>query len=152
MSDQKNQLPLLFQHILEPIPDEIFYHYCSLETLRLICESKTLRFSDINMMNDYSENIWGYRIFEKAATYWLHAALPADLRGMDKAFFDDVDKIFARTQFSQHPLLFSLSRAPDVLSQWRAYAEDGCGVAIGFSGAALSALPVSIIEIGRAHV
>ena len=31
MSNPKDQLPLLFQHILEPKADEIFYHYCSLE-------------------------------------------------------------------------------------------------------------------------
>ncbi|WP_347888306.1 DUF2971 domain-containing protein [Nitrosomonas europaea] len=31
------------------------------------------------------------------------------------------------------PFLFCLSSEPDILSQWRAYANDGTGVAIGFS-------------------
>jgi len=34
----------------DPKDHEIFYHYCSNETLRLICENKTLRFSDVNML------------------------------------------------------------------------------------------------------
>jgi hypothetical protein len=57
----------LFRHFLRHKPGDIFYHYCSTETLRTICETKTLRFSDINMMNDYAESAYGYNIFEQAA-------------------------------------------------------------------------------------
>jgi Protein of unknown function (DUF2971) len=48
-------------------------------------------------------------------------------------------------QFSVHPVLFPLSRKPDLLSQWRVYVDDGSGVAVGIAGGALAELPVKII-------
>ena len=144
---EKAELAKIFQHIVQPEAHDVFYHYCSLETFRVICDKKTLRFSDINMMNDYGENAWGYRIFEKAATHLLRPDRPPELKDITKSFFDDVDNIIGPIQFFLHPVIFSLSRNPDVLSQWRSYADGGRGVAIGFSGPALAALPSTIIRV-----
>jgi hypothetical protein len=149
MAEEKppEELPGVLKHILWPGASDVFYHYCSVETFRLICEKKTLRFSDINMMNDYQENAWGYRIFEEAAGLMLRKPAPPGLEGLDKSFFDAVDKIISPAQFIAHPLLCSFSREPDVLSQWRAYADDGTGVAVGFSGDALKALPCMLLNV-----
>ncbi|MDO8878680.1 MAG: DUF2971 domain-containing protein [Pseudolabrys sp.] len=46
-----------------------------------------------------------------------------------------------------HPVICSFSKDPDVLSQWRAYANDGTGVAIGFTGNALKSLPAMLLEV-----
>jgi len=64
---------MLVSRLLEPSADDIFYHYCSTETFHAICEWKTVRFSDINMMNDFQEARWSYRIFEQAATELLNS-------------------------------------------------------------------------------
>ncbi|MDO8878679.1 MAG: hypothetical protein Q7V40_21585 [Pseudolabrys sp.] len=74
-----SDLPGLIRQILRPRADDVFYHYCSVETFRLICEHKRLRFSDINMLNDYNENTWGYRIFEEAASMMLSKPAPPDM-------------------------------------------------------------------------
>ncbi|MCF8533626.1 MAG: DUF2971 domain-containing protein [Reyranella sp.] len=134
--------------MLKPKPEDLFYHYCSVESFQAICERKTIRFSDINMMNDHMETRWGYRIFELAATEILNdkEALKR-FPGVNKEFFDKVDKIIAPLQLYSLPTIASFSKEPDVLSQWRAYADDGRGFAIGFSGAVLSAMPVTLLEI-----
>jgi hypothetical protein len=85
------------------------------------------------MLNDYQENARGYRIFEAAVDMTLSKPALPELKGLDKSFFDEVDKIVSPIQFSVQPLICSFSREPDVLSQWRAYADGGSGVAVGFS-------------------
>lgn len=138
----------MFDRLMKPGPDELFFHYCSTETFRVICETKTLRFSDINMMNDYAETAYGYDVFIEAANRLLEMAKThRDLDGLDAVFLDEVDEIFGSQQLFVHPVMCSFSKKPDVLSQWRAYADDGSGVAIGFTGAALSAMPVSVVNV-----
>src|ERR1700686_4490856 len=65
VEDQK--IHRMIHRVFDPADTDIFYHYCSNETFRLICENKTLRFSDVNMLNDYAESRWGYSVFEDAA-------------------------------------------------------------------------------------
>ena len=45
------------------------------------------------------------------------------------------------------PVISSFSKAPDVLSQWRAYADDGRGFAVGFRGLALKKMPVTLLNV-----
>lgn len=140
----------LFKHFLqhERITEDIYYHYCSTETFRLICETKSLRFSDINMMNDYAEHAYGYEIFEEAATRLLRLeSKPEGLDGLDEAFMRSVDDIISPMQLFIHPVMCSFSKRPDVLSQWRSYADDGRGVAIGFSSSCFAKMPVSLMNV-----
>jgi hypothetical protein len=140
--------PILFNRSYRPSDDAIFYHYCNAETLRSIVMTKTLRFGDVNMMNDYGETAWGYRIFEEAASRLLELADKGpDFKDVNKEFLDQVDRIIGSSQMFVHPFGTSLSKDPDVLSQWRAYADNGRGFAIGFSGKLLKALPVTILEV-----
>lgn len=55
---KKRRQSRLFKHFLQHknLSGQVFYHYCSMETFRLICDVKTLRYSDINMMNDVAES------------------------------------------------------------------------------------------------
>jgi hypothetical protein len=118
------------------------------ETFQAICERKTIRFSDINMMNDYHEVRWGYRIFEIAATELLNdQSIRKKYPDLDRSYFDKVDSILSPIQLHALPVVASFSKAPDVLSQWRAYADDGRGFAIGISGSVLKAMPVTILEV-----
>jgi hypothetical protein len=138
----------MFKHYLRYKPDTIFYHYCSTETFRTICETKRLRFSDINMMNDYQEWSYGYTVFEEAANVLLEVKdKHSELKGLDKEFFSKVDKIISPTQLFIHPVMCSFSKNPDMLSQWRAYGDDGCGVVIGFSGETFGEMPVSLMNV-----
>ncbi|MET3990587.1 hypothetical protein ABID65_002222 [Bradyrhizobium sp. S3.9.2] len=144
----------LFKHFLQHknLAGRIFYHYCSMETFRVICETKALRYSDINMMNDVTEYAWGYRVFEDAATRLLKLdPKPSGLQGVDVPFFDDVDKVMSPMQLFLHPVMCSFSKNPDVLSQWRSYADDGRGVAIGFTADCFAKMPVSLMNVEYDH-
>jgi hypothetical protein len=129
----------IIDRVFDPADNEIFYHYCSNETLRLICQNKTLRLSDVNMLNDYAESRWGYHIFEQAASYLLQREQEMPL-GITRGFLDCVDPQFGGHQNRAHPVVCSFSRDGDILSQWRAYADGGRGVAIGFGGRAMRGL------------
>jgi hypothetical protein len=132
-------VPRIIHRVFDPTDADVFYHYCSNETLRLICEHKTLRFSDINMLNDYAESRWGYMIFEDAATLLLRREAEKPI-GFTRGFFDCVDPHLAQFQHLKHAAICSFSRSGDILSQWRAYADEGRGVSIGFGGRAFRGL------------
>ncbi len=90
-------------------------------------------------MNDYMERHWGYGIWEEAASGLLGS--------VERPFLDEVDKVFHSTGFLGLLLASCFSKDGDLLSQWRAYADDGAGYAIGFSEKELGQLPVSLLEV-----
>jgi hypothetical protein len=139
---------MLIDRLHEPKNDEILYHYCSSETFSAICEHKTIRLSDVNMMNDYNEAGYGYTIFENAANYILKdKKLQDKFPEMQEEFFDRVDEVVSPMQLRLHPVVACFSKEPDVLSQWRAYGDNGRGFAVGFKASALKALPISLLEV-----
>jgi hypothetical protein len=133
---EERQIHRMIDRVFDPADSDVFYHYCSNETFRRICENKTLRFSDVNMLNDYAESVWGYRIFEDAGSLLLRREAENPV-GITRAFLDCVDRHVGGYQNLSHPVVCSFSRNGDVLSQWRAYADSGSGVAIGFGGRTL---------------
>jgi hypothetical protein len=122
-----------------PGDDELIYHYCGADTFHAICLNKKLRFSDLHSMNDYMERHWGYDIWEEAASGLLYS--------VGKPFLDEIDRVFHTSGIHGLLLASCFSRNGDVLSQWRAYAEDGAGYSIGFSAKELAELPVSLLEV-----
>ncbi len=143
---------MLITRLYQAKPDEILYHYCDAASLKVILETGTLRFSDINMLNDATEARWGYKVFEEAATELLYK-LPQLPRfaSMDKAFFDKVDAVLSPLQINAHPFVACLSRSADQLSQWRAYSNDGKGYAIGFRAEAIASMPISLLGVQYDH-
>lgn len=114
------------------------YHYCSVETFISIISNKCLRLSDLSKSNDFMERKWIMNVVEEA---------------LDKALKDEGIAIDLREQYwysedvnSHIEYLFDLlkydvmkssyitcfSRKGDLLSQWRAYGDDGRGISIGF--------------------
>ncbi len=137
-----------YNRIFNPGKDDVLYHYCSTETLLSILEHGKLRFSDVNMMNDPQE--WGYcyGLFERTANVLLEMAPKnAALEGLDTDFLDHVDSYLSPKQLMSHPVISCFSKQPDVLSQWRGYADNARGWSIGFSGRAINAMPISLLEV-----
>jgi hypothetical protein len=100
------------------------------------------------MMNDPQE--WGYcyKLFERAANALLEKVPEqAALEGLDTDFFDHVDAYLSPKQLNSHPVISCFSKQPDVLSQWRGSADNARGWSIGFSGRAIEAMPVSLLEV-----
>lgn len=139
---------MLISRIFEPKKDQLLYHYCSVETLAAIAEYKTIRFSDVNMMNDYNESGYAYYLFEEAADALLKdKVLRKKIPGLDKEYLDRVDEVVSPQQLFLHPTIACFSKSPDVLSQWRGYADDARGVSIGFRADVLNKMPISMLEV-----
>lgn len=112
----------------------LIYHYCSMDTFNIIMKNKTLRLCDITKSNDKLEKLWIYNNLEVAmenAFKEMNLTMtPRDGDGEDtylaitKSDLDEVVRL--------ESLVVCFSKAADLLSQWRGYANDGCGFAIGF--------------------
>ena len=110
----------------------IGYYYCSLETFLNIVKNKEIYLSDPLKMNDKSEIKWA---FEKLIEYNIdkQEELINDLKWraeFDFSFDELLNTLDLKGQKSVYISCFS--KNPDLLSQWRAYADDGNGVSIGF--------------------
>jgi hypothetical protein len=64
----------------------------------------------------------------------------------DRPFFDEIDRFLSPANLFVHPLIGCFSRNPDVLSQWRGYARNGTGVALGFDAAKLCRIAATFLN------
>ena len=130
---------MLISRLYKPAPNAILYHYCDAEAFHAICTTQNLRFSDLFSMNDFLEMHWGYHVWETAANELL------DTLGRD--FLDEIDQILHTSGICGLPVASCFSLDGDVLSQWRAYAGDGRGYAIGFDAKSLLDLPIRPLKV-----
>ncbi len=130
---------MIVSRIYEPTDDEIIFHYCDANTFHSICTNKTLRLSDLFSMNDFLEIHWGYSIWEKAATEII--------KEVGREFLDKIDEVIHSFGLKGLITAACFSKNGDVLSQWRAYADNGKGYAIGFKAKDILQLPVRPLKV-----
>ena len=115
------------------------YYYCSLNTFLNIVKNKQIYLSDPLKMNDNLEIKWYLdrlnnekNIFDEKEISEVESIFDAmKIRSLiDFSFEKLVEILNSKGQNSVYISCFS--KEPDILSQWRAYAEDGKGVSIGF--------------------
>ncbi len=97
------------------------YHYCSVESFFSIIKSKTMWLSSAHNLNDYQEMSW---LKNKLKERLLKETINKELLHL---FFEGMELA------EDTPYICSFSKNGDILSQWRAYANDGTGIAIGFN-------------------
>ena len=102
--------------------EETLYHYCSNEAFHSIIKNGTIRLNDISHSNDYMEGKW----IEKRITSLLENQITHD----KISYVIETLKLF-HSKYSV--FAFCLSSEGDMLGQWRGYADDGHGIAIGFN-------------------
>lgn len=117
---------------------ELIYHYCSLETFVQIIKNKTIRLSDLDKTNDYMEKRWGMELLQEA----LKGELEDNCISMDLQenywYSEDAHNHIEQLnhdieRYLKHQTLIAcFSLESDQLGQWRAYGQDGEGIAIGF--------------------
>lgn len=101
----------------------LLYHYTSLQTFLLIVKHKSIRFSELSKSNDRMEG------------KFIHQCLALELQRMNKpmmARFMILNQLENIINLYPH-FGFCMTSAVDDLGQWRAYANNGQGVAIGFN-------------------
>jgi hypothetical protein len=110
--------------------DTPLYHYTDARGLKGIIESETIWFTDYRHLNDPSELTHG---IDMARDMMNDSPIRADAHGRE--FLDCLADMLSTKNFSGRFEFFiaSFSRDRDELSQWRAYADNGRGYAIGFA-------------------
>jgi hypothetical protein len=116
---------MIFDRQYDPGDGELIYHYCRPEAFVEIVTSQAMWHTAHYVLNDSMEREWGYSIFTKAAK-----RLPQQV---DSSFAERIDTIIKMAYLHSSPMISCYSLDADVLSQWRAYADNGRGFVIGFS-------------------
>lgn len=101
----------------------VLTHYCSTAAFHAIIESRSIRLSALSLSNDTLEG-------KLVAGTLAHLADEERLQDYEKR--QTLGALRVVEEFFDG-LGFCLSANGDLLSQWRAYADDGRGFAIGFS-------------------
>lgn len=120
----------------------ILYHYCSNEAFLSIVKSKSIWLSDMTLSNDTKEGQWVWdKLVEKCKKEGVND------KDIESIKFHMIHNS-GRWQYYDnrwHCIGFCLSEEGDLLSQWRGYARDATGVAIGFSEEFLFGLQNEVI-------
>ncbi len=136
-------------HMAETHGDKrLVYHYCDLHTFISIVRRGELWLSDISKSNDSMELDWAARMFRKEATTIVREHLSWGSTLAPPEGFDPG----VATAYLSSPLVspgvndfrrcyaMCFSVHSDSLGQWRGYADDGAGVALGFRESAFEAV------------
>jgi hypothetical protein len=160
--DTGDLIKSFLQKIIErPLPPMIF-HYTDDVGLRGILETGTLRLTDIFYLNDPSELRHGCKLDDEFMT--AAEAARAEER---PAIAEFAGNLAGRLQHDiprvANMFVLSFSEAGDDVAQWRAYADNGRGYALGFdarmleeafgkSGLGCSSFPVSYCQSELRHM
>ncbi|WP_082572420.1 DUF2971 domain-containing protein [Brevundimonas sp. Root1423] len=138
MSDSSNEDSAAYKRLCDAfpfkppseVPKGVLYHYCSSDTFHAIVTNKTIRSSDLSKMNDFRELSWGLDLAKDEISE--HRGIISD--NLSDLLLDRVDYVNKNARL----LISCFSLEGDILSQWRAYAEDAKGFSIGFDSAKIS--------------
>jgi hypothetical protein len=115
---RNDKLNKQFPHI------ESIYHYTSLSGLIAIIETQSIFCTNINFLNDKKEFQYGVDLIQKVIEKLKDEKFEISvLEEIEK----NIEHIFKTERY-----VTCFSKKGDLLSQWRAYANNGKGVAIGF--------------------
>lgn len=110
----------------------VYYHYCSLETFVKIIETSKIRLCNPYKMNDNKEVTWLFNRLTDVIQSIINDETNSEIKGFYQNYFNDLDKEYIREQCISTPYVTCFSEHGDILSQWRAYSDDGRGISIGF--------------------
>ncbi|RPI72229.1 MAG: DUF2971 domain-containing protein [Geobacteraceae bacterium] len=116
---------------------DALYHYCSTPIFHSIMRSRSIWLSSLSLSNDSMEG----KLVAKAITRL------AERDGLDRNTVERLQEWLAIVENESDGLGFCLSEEGDLLSQWRGYAADATGVAIGFSRAYLEEIATSSAKV-----
>lgn len=114
---KNNKLNKVFEN------NDILYHYTSLNGFLSIIETQSLFFSNVNFLNDSKEIKHGVDIVLKAIEQ-IEENQSSDILSKMK---DNIDLLYKSEKY-----VTCFSKNGDLLSQWRAYGNNGKGISIGF--------------------
>ena len=127
---------------------QIIYHYCNLDRFLSITKNKELWLTDICKSNDSMEREWIYKLFDlcwnqimkkpnvdeaSSAEEIYHSYAIKQIQKEYQVTYNHVKAFKSLSECNFTPCGICFSSEKDLLSQWRGYANDGKGIAIGFN-------------------
>lgn len=109
--------------------DRVIYHYCDTNALLSILTNNKLWYTHAAYLNDTMEITRGVDI--------CRSVIEGQLKSTDDPVLQNAKSYLQNAEKWQY-YICCFSEAKDRLSQWRSYASDGDGFAIGFSSTELS--------------
>lgn len=111
---------------------DTFFHYTNLLGLKAILENQSFFASNSAFLNDKEEFYFGIKLFCETIDNLESKKEFLACKGL----FKNIKSLLNLKKSNRYVTCFSLNG--DLLSQWRAYADDGKGIAIGFDPKRLS--------------
>lgn len=126
---------ILPRRMVEQSTDLIFFHYCAPQTASIVLSNRTIRFSDISLLNDAEEAKWSaeHVFFEVLRRLRIGRGVPEKFPAVSNDFVECVERGLELARRVSRHFAACFSTDGDSLSQWRAYAADGEGFALGFT-------------------
>jgi DUF2971 family protein len=112
------------------------YHYTSLTNLKKIIKSQSLYFTNLFYLNDKSEFKYGIEFIRKVIE---------DIKPANRIIGELIDK-HIENKINSKRFIICFSLKEDLLSQWKDYGDNGCGVSIGFHNHHLKSCLAGITE------
>jgi hypothetical protein len=107
--------------------NKYLYHYTNLNGLKGIIENQSFFSSNSAYLNDTKEYYYGIELFKNAVKIIKEKAKDKKEENVIEAI-----EIELENKLISYHYVTCFSLESDLLSQWRAYADDGKGIAIGF--------------------
>ena len=113
--------------------NRLIYHYCNAGTLLSILEKRTIRFGEASRMNDGEELLWAEKQLRESMRR-LHDRddVPDGISVVSKKMLEKIKTEYERIALNSRQFISCFSTSGDSLSQWRSYADDAQGFAVGF--------------------
>lgn len=118
---------------VRPTPPAHLYHYTSSDGLAGLLESRRAWATHAGFLNDSSEVVYAYGLIEGV----FQSLMTAYNWERTRRFLTDARAQAGPFVPGYQSFVFSLTELDDDLGFWRAYADRGRGVAIGFASARL---------------
>jgi hypothetical protein len=109
---------------------KVFYYYCSVTTFLNIVKNNSIFLSDPLKMNDDEEIKWFFHLLNEVDENEEIFKDNHTVKYMKEKCADATR--FLDTNGQENIYICCFSKEGDLLSQWRAYGDDGRGIAIGF--------------------
>ncbi|MGR6521627.1 DUF2971 domain-containing protein [Rhodococcus erythropolis] len=112
-------------------PPKMLHHYTNGSALLGICQNKELWAGSPDQMNDSTEQTWAVDLMEAVIRHWVGKKRWKNK--YEEYFLTSLDRIdlhdIVRERMPQYTV--SLTKEPDLLSQWRAYCPRSGGYSFG---------------------
>ena len=130
MCEVQNEVQNASENVNKDKVPETLYHYCSFDTFYNIVKNKSIWLSDLSKTNDSQELVWLKGIVERKLLPQVEKNIREEVSGWDE--WKVTRDLLKHSDFKISCWGFCLSKKKDNLGQWRGYADDGAGIAIGF--------------------